>query len=349
MVKLYFLLLLIPVYSVGQRNSFTMEDLLAVSSISPKQVDNFLNKRGFHFAGDQKRTGNLPMTYLEKSRKRDFDSAGGRTLEIFMQDKDYCLRFQTISAEEYIDGKEQLKKAGFICDPANEATATNFRFRKRNLIVDARQSNEDGQIVYDFLLQKKELPPPSSITYADDLLKFDSHEYLLSYFGEAHVKKDVFYFTEKELRKCTILFGNTSQQAVFVWDDEQTLSGISFILISGLLPTQSAVEYSGNISQNTWVLRNGIHTGMRLKDLIILNGNDFNFFGNKSEFSLMVEPKKTGELDFGKTGVMLTCFDIHSPFLTNTTVSAQEAVEKGLAMYVGYVMIAPNQESGIRN
>jgi hypothetical protein len=320
-----------------------MEDLLTISSISPRQVDNYMNKKGFLCPKKKKSELSLPVTYFEKTKKDSPDSIVSiRSIELFQEDDRYCLQFKTCSPAEYQSGIDQLKKSGFVWDENRDSSVTpSFTFRKSNIIVDAKEITLDGQRVFNFLLQRRELPHPSTIRNAEDLLVFDSHEFLAAYFGESNVKKDIFYFSEHELRKCTVLFGNTSRQAVFIWENENSLSGVSFILISGLLPTLSAVEYSGNISQNTWELKNGIRTGMRLKELVQLNGGDFNFYGNNSEFSLMIEPENTGTLDFKKIGVMLSCFDNYSPLLSKKLVSAAEAAEQGLSVYVAYVMVSP--------
>jgi hypothetical protein len=55
----------------------------------------------------------------------------------------------------------------------------------------------------------------------------------------------------------------------------------------------------------------------------------------------MVEPGKNGELDFTKTGIMLSSFDNHSPLLSKQKVSAAEAIQNGLSIYVAYVMVSP--------
>jgi len=342
MVKLYpFLILLSPVLCFSQRNAITMDDLLTISSIAPKQVDNYMTKKGFLCPG-KKSAGELPMTFFEKVKKGKQDSlVQNRFIELFEREDDYCLLFRTCSNAEYQSGIEFFKSKGFVWEKLpDSAMLSRHKFRKSNIIVDAQEKWEEGEKVYNILVQRKILPHPSSIRYAEDLLQFDSHEYLAAYFGAANVKKDVFYFSEHELKKCSVLFGNTSRQAVFIWENENSLSEISFVLISGLLPTLSAVEYSGNISQNTWELKSGIRTGMRLKELMELNGNDFNFFGNSSEFSLMVEPVNTGALNFEKTGIMLSCFDNYSPILARSKISAAEAAEKGLSVYVAYVMVS---------
>ena len=198
---------------------------------------------------------------------------------------------------------------------------------------------EDDSLVYTFLLKKRELP--SSVQFAEDLLSFDSHEYLVSYFGETNVQKDVYYFSEKKIKKCSVLFGNSNRQVVFVWEDENNLCKLSYILISGILPTENGLPFNDNIGRNKWVFKSGIYSGMSIRDLLRLNGKDFKFYGADSEFSMMVEPENTGNIDFKKTGIMLNSLDGNAPLLKKAKVSAEDIVENRIALHVFYIMLTP--------
>ena len=146
--------------------------------------------------------------------------------------------------------------------------------------------------MYTFLLKKKELPLPATIQHAEDLLNFDSHEYLVGFFGAANVKKDYYYFSEKELKKCSVLFGNTSRQAVFIWDDEDNYSQLSYVLISNIIHTLNAKKFDGFIGINEWNLTNGVYPGMGLKELLKINAEDFEIYGNNSELAFMAKPSR---------------------------------------------------------
>jgi hypothetical protein len=102
------------------------------------------------------------------------------------------------------------------------------------------------------------------------------------------------------------------------------------------------VHYSGSFSQNKWVLKNGIYPGMRIGDLLKINANDFKFYGNDSDFSLMVEPKVTGNINFKWIGIMLNCFNCDTAVIMDKSkVSATDAVKNNLALHVSYIMISP--------
>jgi hypothetical protein len=188
------------------------------------------------------------------------------------------------------------------------------------------------------------LPHPDSVRYAEDLLKFNSHEYLVSFFGTSNVKKDLYYFTEKELKKCSVLFGNSSRQAVFVWKDEDNLCDLSFILVSNIIPTVSAEKFNGVVLINEWRLDNGIHPGMSIKELLKLNEKDFEIYGNQSAQAFMIKPGNSGKIDFKKTAIMLSCNNCNNERLLNVpAVSAIDVAEENLPMYVYYFIMYPSK------
>ena len=129
---------------------------------------------------------------------------------------------------------------------------------------------------------------------------------------------------------------------MFVWEDEDNLCKLSYVLISGIIPTESTMPFNENISRNKWAFKSGIFSGMSIRDLLRLNGQDFNFYGLNSEFSLMVQPQTSGHLDFNKIGIMMTSIDgTGPPLLKKTLISAVEAVENRIALHVFYIMLTP--------
>jgi hypothetical protein len=287
-----------PLFCLAQSKKLSIDHLLAISTISPKNMDNYMKKNGFISASKYLDNNINALSFYEKliaRKKKDsirlkLDTVVvNRRLDTYKKVDTLCYALQTTSKKEYQDGQIRLIREGFFYD-ANWKPAKGSKqlFQKKNIVVLASVEEEDKTPVYKFLLQKIELPGAEKIRFADDLLQFDSHELLVSFFGESNVKKDQYYFTEKELKKCSILFGNTGHQAVFVWKDENNMRSLSYIIISGVLPTVSSKEYEGNLIHNEWVLKNGVACGITLKDLVELNKKDLYFFGNKSEFPLLV-------------------------------------------------------------
>jgi hypothetical protein len=332
--------------------SITVDDLLSLTSISPKNIDAYLNKKGFVSTGKGLQDSFVGTTFIEnrkvkaktKSKTKPKDTlAVIRSINLYKKGNSEYYVLHTSSKQEFLDGSSRLKKAGFLYDSSKgKDLSLQMFFQKRNLSVITNFSAEEGFPDYAFILQKKQLPDPNNIQYAEDLLLFDSHEYLVSFFGQKNVKQDVYYFTEKELKKCSVLFPNTNQQVTFIWNDEATLSKLSYILISGILPTQGAVQFSASVSQNKWTLKNGIYSNISIRELLDLNGEDFEFYGRDSEFSYMVLPESKGNIDFKKIGITLGCFDCaSSSLLDQKKISVNDAIERGLAMHVIYIIIMP--------
>ncbi|HET6993723.1 MAG TPA: hypothetical protein VFI06_02020 [Chitinophagaceae bacterium] len=336
---------LCPVICGGQSHSFTVDDLVSVSSLSPQSFDDYVVKRGFPVKRRSITDNTMGFTFYENRKPGPSDSIWiNRTINIYKKDDVWCIVLNTSSADEFKNGRSRLKGMNLISDSGGEDTClkTPLLFQKRAITIEARCEMEDGEPVYSFVIKKKEIPNPGSIRYADDLLKFDSHEYLVACFGEKNVKKDVYIFSENESKKCSVLFPNSDEQAVFIWDDENNYRKISYVLISGTITTRDGKQYTGSFSHNNWELKNGIYQGMRISDLLRLNSNDFTFYGNQSEYSMMVEPKVTGSINFKWIGIGLNCFNCERSSLMNKQkVSASDAVNNNLAMHVSCIMISP--------
>lgn len=324
-----------------QAQSFSVDDLVTLSSLPPKKFDNYMTEKGYMSGGRRMQDDAMAFTFFEKRTISPEDTViENRHVGLYKKDNSYCFAFHTTCRKEYEEGLLRLKNSNFLYAENNDSIQAPLFFQRKNLTVHVSSDIEEGSPVYTFLLKKKELP--RSVQFAEDLLNFDSHEYLVSYFGEANVQKDVYYFSEKKVRKCSVLFGNSNQQAVFVWEDENNLCKLSYVLISGILPTENGLPFNDNISRNKWAFKSGIYSGMSIRDLLRLNGSDFNFYGLDSEFSMMVEPENTGNIDFKKIGIMLTSLDGTGPaLLKRTRVSAEHIVENRIALHVFYIMLTP--------
>src|SRR6185436_16129684 len=194
----------------------------------------------------------------------------------------------TSSIKEFEENKKALYDEGFYCG-SDSAAAASLLFQKKNIsvLVNKREAEDT---VYSFLYQQADLPTIDKIKYADDLLQFNSHEFLVSVFGEKNVIKDVYYFSEKEFVKCSVLFPRTSRQAVFFWEDVPNMTSPMTIIIGGNMNTGSSANYDGLIGENVWSSKDGIYSGMSLNSLIKLNGNTFKFYGKNSTSPYMILP-----------------------------------------------------------
>ena len=327
-----------------QSQSLTIDDLVKLASLSPQNYDDQLIKKGFpvkrRCIAEENTMG---FTFYEKRKPVPDSITVERSIDLYKKGDTWNIAFNTSSIDEYMKGRDELKAMNFCFNPASDTgTTAPLLFQRKAITVRTMVGKDEKAGLYTFLITRKEIPARAGIQYAEDLLRFDSHEYLVSCYGEMNVKKDVYVFSANESKKCSVLFPNTDAQAVFIWEDEANYRKISYILISGTLSTPTAKEYNGSFSQNKWELKNGIYQGMRISDLLRLNSNDFIFFGNQSEYAMMVEPKVTGSINFKWIGIGFNCFNCdRAGILDKQKVSASDAVNNNLAMHVSCIMITP--------
>ncbi len=267
-----------------------------------------------------------------------------KNIYISMADSYREYNLQISLANEYVDNQRELIKSGFFYDESADVNKdSSMLFQKGNIVILASSQKNDAASQYTFKLKVKKIP--ERIKYAEDLLQFDSHEFLASFFGPQNVKRDMYYFSEKELKKCSVLFSGTKYQVVFVWGDEKNLDNLLYILVPHVLPTKGAKENNPVTGNSEWQFQNGIYPGMDIKELLRLNQMDFNIYGNASDLAFMVKPAESGKIDFKKTAVMLgcnSCDDIK--ILNQPEVSAIAVVNKDLPMYVNDVILYPSKQ-----
>jgi hypothetical protein len=322
---------------------YSVKDFLYASSLSPKKLESFLNKNKFITAGSRLQNDIVVNIYNlkpEKNKKKKDTLNIRRNIESFHTKNNSSLTYITSLKNEYAESLEELKEAGFFC--GNEKDTANILFQKKNISVLANRVLEDDDTLYSLAINQQVLPLPEDIQFAEDLLQFYSHEYLVSFFGQKNVIKDLYYFSEKEVAKCSVLFPKTSRQAVFIWEDNINLCKPAYLIIGGNMNAGSITNYDGIISENVWNSKDGIYSGMSLNSLMRLNGNSFKFYGKNSESPYMIVPEKTGAINFTTNRVVLGCLNPSgSRLLNNATIGADEIQSDNLGIYVYMMMIMP--------
>jgi hypothetical protein len=247
--------------------------------------------------------------------------------------------------KEFKENLKELKEAGFFC--GNEKDTTGILFQKKKTTVLANMiRKKDDDTLYSLVINQQVLPLPDSIQFAEDLLQFYSHEYLVGVFGEKNVIRDIYYFSDKEVAKCSVLFPKTSRQAVFIWEDNVNLRKPAYLIIGGNMNAGTISNYDGIISENVWNSKDGIYSGMSLNSLIRLNGSSFKFYGKNSESPYMIVPEKTGTINFKTNRVVLGCLNPSgSRLLNNATIGADEILSDNLGIYVYMMMILPSKDN----
>ena len=293
-----------------------------------------LNKQKLE--GDTTEASFLPKS---KGRQQDISQRKSVDIDLLADSKNFSLQTSSI---EYMEGQLRLIKSKYFYDDQKDVhKESSMLFQKGNISILATSGMQDSIMQYTFKLKVKTIP--SAVMYAEDLLQFDSHEFLSSFFGAQNVKKDMYYFSEKELKKCSVLFSGTPRQAVFVWGDEDNLNKLSYILISNVLHTKGAEKNNPLSGNNEWKFQNGIHAGMAIRDLLKINEMDFDIYGNQSELAFMAKPTENGKIDFSKTAVMFTCSDcFDDKIFRQKIVSALDVAKANLPMRINDVIIYPS-------
>ena len=329
------------VFGSAHSQLFTVNDLITLTTMPSKNIDRFMGRNKFFHNNNKFYGTQMSGTFIEKPKSKKKDDITERSVDMYQKGDVSYYTLHTSSLTEYLDGQRRLIKGGFFYDHTIDVPKdSSMLFQKRNLSIQAISGMKDSVAEYTFVLQEKHMPNISDIRNAEDLLRFTSHELLVSFFGEKNVQKDLYYFSETELKKCSVLFGSSSHQVVFVWNDENNLTDLAYILVSNVMPTLSAAKDDGVFSNNEWRLQNGIYAGMSIKDLIKINENDFEIYGKPSELAFMVKPGKNGNVDFSKTAVMLSCKSCNTDrIFDKLTVRARDIAKENLPMFVFDIII----------
>ena len=324
---------------------FSAKDFLFASSASSKKLESYLTKNHFLPAGSKIQDGNRVNVYRflkpQKNKKKKDTLNINRAIETFRTKNNFSFTYITSLKKEFDESLLELKESGFFC--GNETDSMGVLFQRKNITVQASILKEtDNDTLYSLAINEQVLPLPETIQFAEDLLQFYSHEYLVSVFGSANVVKDLYYFSEKDVAKCSVLFPKTSRQAVFIWEDNVNLCKPAYLIIGGNMNASTISNYDGVIGENVWNSKAGIYSGMSLNSLMRLNGNSFKFYGKNSPSPYMIVPENTGSINFKTNRVVLGCLNPSgSRLLNNSTVSADEILSDNLGIYVYIMMILP--------
>ena len=351
---LCYLFLALGFTSFGQ--VFSAASLLEATGLSRQKFESYLSKKGFSFIGSSYQTDTIARDYIYKTarKKKSKDSVSiniKRAVTIFATKEDFSFLYSTTSVNEYQTLKTELKKEGLFCNQEKDSlTAPSFLYQGKNLTVTITSKPADTLTEYSLLVRKQILPKPKEIVFAEDLVVFKSHEYLRYYFGDKNVKKDVYYLSEKQVGKCSVLFPNTNRQVVFLWGDEVNNCKLVKMYIGGQLMAESSIEYDKNVDENIWQLKSGIHAGMSLYSLRQLNEAAFNFNGGNSPNTGMVFKDSTGKINFNKQSIILGCMNCNdAKFLKQSVINSDDAIEEERILFVHTIILDPAKLDPAKN
>ncbi|MDQ2753098.1 MAG: hypothetical protein M3R72_08760, partial [Bacteroidota bacterium] len=250
------LLLLVSAIATSFGQSFTVRDLLEMSNTPSNNITNFMTKNGFALDYNNPANDTLQASYIAGAKRGKRYKGPLKSIDYYSKDNSRFFLLHTLSYDDFIDGEKSLIRSSFRFDKAKDINKdSSIVFQKQNVSILAFKETEDSVVEYTFKLQQKKIP--DSVIYAEDLLQFDSNEFLVSYFGQKNVTQDLYYFSEKELKKCSVLFSGTPFQAAFVWGDEDNLSHLAYIIVSNVLPTKRGQQNGVADRDNAWKFTNG--------------------------------------------------------------------------------------------
>jgi hypothetical protein len=143
-----------------------------------------------------------------------------------------------------------------------------------------------------------------------------------------------------------VLYPNTSRQVIFIWNDEENLRDLAFVLIGGQLQAENSRSYHKQVEQNVWQTRQGIYAGMSLHELQRLNGSAIGIWGWESEQPGVVTGKNSGIIDFNKLSLVLNCLDCNedSYYSKNEVLNSENVLREGRRVYVSSIIVLPKKE-----
>ncbi len=344
MKKIYSLFLLLTFYIAANAQQFNLPDLIDLTSFTQQKFQTHVEKRKFRQEHASKVDADVAYSCIQSKKQKG--TPVSRYVGYQSRSKTTIASYKTTSLIEATRLKEQIKKFGYKNSAANEDSKNQGAyFQKDNISIKFTTELKDSIQSYVFLVERKELPKPKDIFFAEGLLQINSHEYLTYVFGAANVSKDVFYYSEKETNKCSVLFPKSNQEVVFIWEDEVNYSKTSFLVIGGHLQTGASVDFNRRVEQNLWQSEQGIYSGMSLKALQSLNESSINFYSWQMEEAGVLTPKNIGKINFDRIGLVLNCLNcVKDPYAKNTVVNSDTELTQDRKVYVSTMIILPEKE-----
>lgn len=353
MKKLLWLMLFIPgLFVNAQKAEFSIKELVFFTNIPTNKFSTYISRKGYKVYQDD----TIERAFLPAYHKISKDKAIEKLVGRYDKNDTAAIFYQTNSKLEFDELKLNLEKEGFengfidgsehsFIDSVNE-TVPAF-YQRGNVTIVPVIKKEGEKNIYGFTVERKELPKANEVVYAEDLLKITSHQYLTSVFGASNVKKDLFFFSEKEINKCSVLFPNTSLQVIFIWKDAVNNMDISYLMIGGELRSKSSEGFEKAIDMNKWRSKQGIYLGMSLRDLERFNNGPVKFYGWESDQPGIVFPKNKGNINFKNLGVQLNCLDCNEDKYYSKTelINSTDVIQQNGRVYVSTLIIIPGDEN----
>ncbi len=352
MIKFLLIFFWVILSTSARSQDLPADKLLDMLSVSLPKIQSQLTGRKYVLAGAET-SGDTTFKFYEyrpssATRKKQAD-ATTRKLIISLLKNTSTLTYQTSSEAEYKKIVGSLKKDGFHCEYENDSSfkPASYVYQHELYSAEACMKNAGGIDCYSITFFKKIFSPTNTLQTAEELLEFTSHEYLVHYFGEKNVKKDLYYFADNDIVNCSVLFINTKRQVIFVWKDGLNRRRVSNLFFGGQHNLKSQQTYESVIAENAWMLKSGLRIGMPLIELRTLNDNNISFCGGKAPNPGLILPESTGRIDFSGADVILGCNNCtDDKFLAARQLNSDKALDDGRILFVLSIVLYP-VENGV--
>lgn len=339
--------IVIAVITNGQ--DFSANKMIDMLSLPVPKLESQLAKKKFHFLGNERSGDTIASLFRHypagSSKKNKKENTCRKFLRTVLNATS-TLTYQTTAPAEFNDMIKALKKKGFYCDYEKDSTISpgSYMYQCADISADASIKLAADTTWYSITFHKKIVPGNGGLHFAEDLLQFTSHEYLVYYFGVKNVIKDIYYFGEHDIVNCSVLLINSRLQVIFIWKDELNRRGIGNLFIGGQHKLKSQEQKDTLIAENNWLLKSGIHAGMSLFDLRILNENNIVFCAGDAPNPGLVLTESTGKVDFKNKQVILACANcMDEKFATTKLMNADEAMKDGRILYILTIVLYPEE------
>jgi hypothetical protein len=321
----------------AQKRDFDLGDLVHSASVPDDKLSSYVTRIGFRTNKLTVLNPELPQFVYKQNKEKII-----RFLTRHNTQEGATVAFETSSAQEYRLLKQDLLEHQFT--RITGTPENREEFQKENVIIMAYPPN-GADTNYRIHIDQKAMPLPTELVYAEDLLSVTSHEYLVAVFGRANVRKDTFYYSEKDFTTCSVLFPNTFSQAIFLWEDVPNYRNTSFVIIGERWDQDQAFLNTQGAAQNKWKSRSGVYMGMSLNELVKVNQDHIELFGWNTENPGYVTFKNRGTLDFRRVGLQFLCLDCKDDkYYTKTNLIRSESLLRSQSrVYINKMILVPER------
>jgi hypothetical protein len=342
-MKRFSLVLISTLVWYGVFAQVSLKDITGLLELNPNKLENHLQKKGFRrsFLSDNNAIGYSQIKVDKKDSTTIF-----RNFQLLSNADNPGLLYSTSNKEEWLSYINELEAQGYHYNKTTDSNKT-LLYQKEEWQISCSRKMVDSSFRYSIQANKKMIPDPRNIAYAEDLLNLDAHEYLVAAFGRLNVKVDSFMFSKTMTRKCSVIFPNTSHQAIFIWKDQDNLREISFIIIG------EQIQNEGNKNVNAvmlsrWKSSQGLYCGMSLKEVQNLNKQPISFYNWRTESAGFLAPRNKGEINFSRIMPVFNCMNCSFLYVDQSVdiIGSDYALDENQKVYVASYVVLPEKEEG---